>query len=102
MDRTAIIVALVGATVSLVIGVLGHRRSKRVDATSAQSGLASTHQAGTAQILEGLNDLIDQLQEDTVTFRSDIRELVVRLDAVTAERDALRLEVARLRQKYGE
>lgn len=102
MDSTAVTVALVGATVSLAIGILGHRRSKKVDATSAQSGVATDHRAGTAQVLEGLNTLIDQLQEDNTGFRAEIKALVVRLDAVSAERDALKLEVARLRKKYAD
>lgn len=102
MDRTAVIVAVVGAAVSLTIGFLGHQRSKKVDATSAQSGVASHHQAGTAQIIEGLNRLVDQLQEDNSDFRQDIEKLVVRLEVITVERDALRLEVVRLRRKYGE
>lgn len=97
----AIVVALVGGSVSLTAAVMGYRRSKVVDATSAQSGAANNHRAGTAQILEGLNDLIDQLQENNETIRSDIKDLAARLQVVTAERDALRIEVARLRRKYG-
>lgn len=102
MDSTAVVVALVGATVSLAIGILGHRRSKQVDATSAQSGVASNHREGTAQILEGLNTLIDQLQEDNTGFRTELRDLVVRFDAVTAERNTCWAEIARLRKKYGD
>lgn len=98
---TGLVIGLVGAAVSLTIGILGHRRSKQVDATSEQSGAASNHRAGTAQVLDGLNALIDQLQEDNTTFRADIKELVARLDAITVERDALRLEVARLKKLYG-
>lgn len=103
MDSSStVIVALVGAAVSLTIAFLGHRRSKLVDATSAQSGVASNHRAGTAQVLEGLNDLVDQLQEDNQSFRLDIKDLAARLNVVTLERDALKLELARLRRKYGD
>lgn len=93
MDRTAITVALVGAAVSLAIAYLGHRRSRKVDATSAQSGVVSDHRAGTQQVIEGLNGLVNQLQEEN-------ERLIIRLDLTSAERDSLRLEVARLRKKY--
>lgn len=96
----AIVVALVGGSVSLTAAVMGYRRSKVVDATSAQSGAANNHRAGTAQILEGLNDLVDQLQEDNASFRLDIKDLAARLNVVTLERDALKLEVARLKKRY--
>lgn len=88
------------AVPATVLGYLAHRRSRQVDAASAQSNVASSHQAGTAQVIQGLNALIDQLQEDNTTFRQDIRALAVRLDRVTTERDALRIEVADLKKKY--
>lgn len=102
MDWTALILGLAGTVTGATIGYLGHRRSKTVDTASAQSGIASNHRAGTAQVIEGLNLLIEQYQEDNATFRDDLRTLANRLDIVTAERDALRLEVARLHRKYGE
>ena len=85
----------------LLIAWWGHLKSKRVDAISAQSGIAANGRAGTAQILEGLNTLIDQLQEDYQGARNDIVHLRDRLQVVAAERDALTLEVARLRKRYG-
>lgn len=96
-----ILIALAGGVASIVVGVLTYRRSKVVDATSAQSGIASNHRAGTAQIIEGLNALIDQLQEDNDNFRGDIKDLLERCEVVRIERDALKLEIARLRRKYG-
>lgn len=95
MDRTAIIVALVGAAVSLAAGILGHRRSKSVDATSAQSGVASNHRAGTQQIIEGLNGLVNQLQEENERLRTEAAGRATRLEAMT-------IEVARLRKRYAD
>lgn len=95
MDRTAIIVAVVGAVVSLAIGILGHRRSVSVDATSAQSGVASNHRAGTQQIIEGLNGLVNQLQEENERLRTEAAGRATRLEAMT-------IEVARLRKKYAD
>jgi peptidoglycan hydrolase CwlO-like protein len=96
-----VLAALVIGLPSLAIGLLAYRRSRKVDAVSEQSGASSNHRAGTAQVIEGLNELIDNLQEDNKGFRADIRYLTDRLDTITKERDLLKLEVARLKKRYG-
>lgn len=101
MDWGQVAVGLALAIPSFVIGFLAHRRSKRVDAISEQSGLATGALEGTAQILAGLNGLIDTLQEDNKTFRGDLRYLTTRLDACNRERDKLQRELARYRHRYG-
>lgn len=85
-----------------ILGYLAYRRSRRVDAVAEQSGAVTETRAGTEQIIQGLNDLIDNLQTDNKTFRDDIRYLTLRLDTIAAERDRLKKEVARLRRKYGD
>lgn len=95
-----VVIALVAAIPAFIIGVLAYRRSLKVDQVSEQSGVASNHRAGTAQVLDGLNALVDQLQEDNASFRIDIKDLAARLNVVTLERDALKLEVARLKKRY--
>lgn len=95
MDRTAILVALIGAAVSSIAAFFGYRRSKVVDATSAQSGVASNHRAGTQQVIEGLNDLLDQFQEENGRLRAEADIRATRIEALT-------LEVARLRKRYGD
>jgi ABC-type transporter Mla subunit MlaD len=89
------------AVPSTAVGVFAYLRSRKVDAISEQSGIVSDTRAGTAQIIDGLNGLIDNLQEDNKIFREDIKHLTARLDAITAERDELKRELARLRRKYG-
>jgi hypothetical protein len=84
------------------LGYLAYRRSTKVDAVSAQSGIASDTRAGTAQIIEALNSMIDTLQEDNATFRADFKYLTARLDVVIGERDELKREVTRLRRLAGE
>lgn len=90
------------AAPSFALGYLAYRRSRTVDAVSAQSGVASDTRAGTAQVIDGLNKLIDNLQEDNKDFRDDIKQCALDLKAVVVERDELRLELARLRRRYGE
>lgn len=70
------------------------RLSKKKDAVSAQSGVASNHREGTAQVIEGLNGLINQLQEENLKLRASAEDRATRLDAMT-------LELARWRKKYG-
>jgi len=79
----------------------GYRRSIRVDAVSEKSGVATETRAGTAQIIDGLNLLVDQLQEGTASHRETIRFLTERIDKVLAENAELRLDNARLRKRYG-
>lgn len=68
--------------------------SRKVDARSAQSGVASDNRAGVDQLVEGLNKLVDQLQEENDKLRAgvDTRDVVI---------NTYRLEIARLRRKHG-
>lgn len=102
MDWNQLWMGLGLAIPATVLGVLGYQRSRKVDAVSAQSGVASDSREGTAQVIAGLNSLIDQLQEDYTGARADIKALKERVEAVILERDALKVEVARLRRKFGE
>jgi len=100
MDWGQVAMALLIGAPSFALGYMALQRSRKVDAISAQSGVATDARAGTAQIIEGLNRLIDNLQEDNASFREDIRYLTVRLDAVTKERDDLRIRLNRLARRY--
>ena len=84
-----------------VVAWWGYRRSIRVDAVSEKSGVATETRAGTAQIIDGLNSLVDQLQEGTASHRETIKFLTERIDRVLAENVELRLDNARLRKRYG-
>lgn len=86
---------------SFLLGYLAYRRARKVDAVAAQSGVITETRAGTAQIIEALNLLVDQLQDDNRTFREDIKYLTLRLDAIAKERDELRQKLIRLQRKYG-
>lgn len=97
-----VVYGLVIGLPSFLLGYLAYRRSRKVDAVSAQSGIATETRAGTAQIIEGLNQLIDNLQDDNRLFREDIKYLTLRLDAISKERDELRRKLNRLNRLYGD
>jgi ABC-type transporter Mla subunit MlaD len=88
--------------VALGLGVLTYKRSRAVDAIAAQSGAVSETRAGTTQVIDGLNQLIDQLQDDNKEFRADIRNLTTRFDVITQERDECRRQLNRLIRRYGD
>lgn len=106
MDTDAVIQAILIGLPATVLGFLAYRRSRKVDAVAEQSGIANETRAGTAQIIEGLNSLVDALQEDNKTFRDEgrafrdeVRNLTLRVNEVVAERDELRRERDSLRRE---
>lgn len=100
MDWNQLWLGLGLAIPATVIGILAHRRSQKVDAASAQSGAASNHRAGTQQVIEGLNSLLDQAQETIIDDREVIKLLEGRMATFSANLDACQAENRRLRQKY--
>lgn len=80
----------------------GHRRGQKSDEVSKQSGMATETRAGTQQIIDGLNALVDQLQESDQVKHATIVYLESRLTAVAKELEEAKLELSRLRRKYGE
>jgi uncharacterized coiled-coil protein SlyX len=97
-----VLYAIVAGVPALILGILAYRRSKKVDAVAQQSGAATESRAGTAQIIEGLNEIIDSLQEDNKMWREDIRYLTNRLDLNDKQREDLRNELVRMHRKYGD
>lgn len=94
--------ALAAGIPALIIGILGYRRSKKVDAVAEQSGIATESRAGQAQVIEGLNKIIDNLQEDNQVGRDYAKYLITRLDLSDKEREDLRFKLTRMRRKYGD
>lgn len=97
-----IIVGTALAVPATAISLLGLRRAYRNDKITEQAGIVTGNTEGVAQVIGGLNGIIDSLQEDNKVFRQELRVLNVRLEVVTRERDELRRELDRLLRKYGE
>lgn len=93
--------AVLGATVS----ILGYRKSQKNDAIAAQAGVSSETRAGTEQVIEGMNKLVDQQQEDIATLRARLGEqaeyYTKQLDEIEKKCGLMKAELDRFRQKYG-
>lgn len=106
MDTGQIITSVWAGAASLTVGILGYLHSKKVDATAAQAGVTSETRAGTAQIIDGLNGLVDQLQEDNTALREALRDqakhYVERLDEIDRKCALMKTELDRFRRRYGD
>lgn len=89
-----IVIGLMIGAPSFALGYLGYRRSQKTDNAAKETG-------ALGQIIEGLNKLIDNLQDDNVVLRHQIKSLQIRLETVTSDRDKLKRKVMYLEKKYG-
>lgn len=76
------------------MALMKFRQAQKVDAISAQSGVASNHRAGFEQVIKATNDLLNQFQEENARLRLEAETRATRIDALTRE-------VTRLRRKHG-
>lgn len=92
----------VGVIGGIAIGYLSHRRSRKVDAVSEQSGIAADTRAGVAQAFEELTSLARLVQDDNQAFRDDLKQCNARFEGLTMKYDALNRQLVRMHRKYGE
>lgn len=95
------ITAFIGALSGMLLGFGGLWLARRRDAVAAASGMDTASRAGYAQAQATMEAIAETYQEDNREFREQVKYLNGRLDACHAEREALRIEVARLVKKYG-
>lgn len=94
------IIALVAAIPSVALGYLVYRQSKKTDKITEQSSAASSQATAVDQVIQGLNKLIDNIQEDNKLLRENVDELRVRLKETMEENHNLQEEVRDLHIKY--
>lgn len=90
--------SLIVAIPSLLLGYLAHRRATAVDRATERSGIASNNKEAVGQVIDGLNRLIENLQEDNKSLRQEITELRAKLVELTTRYDVLQAEMVRLRE----
>lgn len=95
-----VLLALIAAVPSFILGYLAFRRAVKVDKTTEQSGVAVAQLGAVNQIIDGLNQLIDNLQEDNVILRKGLIDVGTKLESAITERDSLRDELRSINGKY--
>lgn len=97
------LIGIVTLLISLIIPFLLYMRSRKVDKVAEQAGVTSSTQSGTAQIIEGLNRMLDNQQEETKLWREDFKDLrthmTQRLDLMTQRLDAKDQEISTLKNQ---
>lgn len=96
LENPALWVALVAAVPSAALGLLGYRRSQRNDEVAEQAGIATSQHSSIGQVVDGLDRLVENLQEDNRALREHVRELNVKLDRIIQECQDLKTQVALL------
>jgi len=102
MDNRELIVAIWAGVTSIGLAYLTYRKSIKVDAVAAQASIGGESRAGTAQIIEGLNSLVDQLQEDNKDLREEARNLLIRIASLISESEDVRRRLMAFQRKYGD
>lgn len=93
VDSSSVVAAL-GIISTGVLGFFGYRRSRTADKVAEKAGAID-------QVINGLNILVDQLQDDNKILRESVKELRNALIETTEERDKLKKELKALNKKYG-
>lgn len=99
LDNPAIVGVIVGIP-SFILGILAYHQSRKVDRITEKQGVASANITAVNQVIDGLNQLIDNLQADNKLLREGISNLNLRLQEALSDRDKLREELRLLEKKY--
>lgn len=102
MDWSPAVIGLIIGIPSFIIGILGYRRASKVDKSTETSAVIAAQTGMQGQIIGGLNQWIDNLQDDNKSFREDLKLLTQRLTDCSKENEELKKEMSRLYRKYGD
>lgn len=94
------IAALVVGIPSFIVAILAFYQSRKVDKATEKAGVASANIVAVNQVIDGLNQLIDNLQSDNKLLRESITYLNTRLQEALVEREKLHQELRLLKEKY--
>lgn len=90
----ATVVAFLGVISTGLLGWFGYKRSQKADTVAEKAGAVE-------QIINGLNILVENLQEDNKDLRSTVSELKNALEKALKERDDATKDLKALQRKYG-
>lgn len=100
--NTESIIGVFSAVGAVALGVLTWRRSTQVDAVAARLGVTAETREGASQIIQGLSTLAENLQEDNVGTRAEIKYMTTRFEKLVTAQEECKAEVARLRRLLDE
>lgn len=100
MDWSPTITGLVIGIPAFIIGILGYRRATRIDKHTENAAVIAAQTGSVGQVITGLNQLIENLQDDNRVWRESFKEISVKLGEVIGERDLLQKELDALKKKY--
>lgn len=73
----------------------------RKDKSTESAAVIAAQTGSVAQVIAGLNKLIENLQDDNKVYRENFKELTVKLVEVIKERDQIQKDYNALAKKYG-
>lgn len=95
-----IVISLIVGTPASVLAYLAYKRGVRADKAAERSGALQANSTAIQQVIDGLNRLIDNLQEDNKLLRESVSELDKRLIQITTENLDLKKQISVLKSKY--
>lgn len=99
-DNPAVVGLIIGIP-TFILGWLGYRRAVRVDKSTENAAVVAAQTGSVGQVISGLNDLIESLQEDNKIWRENFKELSLKLAEVIRERDQIQKDYNAIAKKYG-
>lgn len=95
------VVGLIIGIPAFILGYLGYRRAVKVDKSTDNAAVVAAQTGSVGQVISGLNDLIESLQEDNKIWRENFKELSLKLAEVIRERDQIQKDYNAIAKKYG-
>lgn len=90
-DNPAVI-GLIIALPATILGYLGYRHSKGIDAAALQAETEAGEVTSVQQVIDGLSTAFKNVQSDNSVLREEIKEIRARLDVIEALNDDLRFK----------
>lgn len=99
-ENPAVVGLIVGAPMA-ILGALGWWRSRGMDAAAKQTATETLHAGRVAEVIAGLQSIINNLKDDNEELRDNLKDCDLRIEALRKRIDALYAEIRELRAENG-